>query len=62
MPIDRILEQQEPYPMTVLDRRYANVRRSRGADRLFARILGEPAALDFPPNIFRVLFAPRLTR
>ncbi len=62
MAIERMLEQQEPYPMTVLDRRYDVVRTNRGADRLFARILAEPAALDFPPNIFRVLFDPRLAR
>ena len=60
--IERMLEQQEPFPMTVLDRRYDVVRTNRGADRLFARLVADPSAVRAPLNIFHALFDPRLAR
>lgn len=60
--IERMMAQHEPYPMTVLDRHYDVLRSNRGATRLLARFVAEPAALDGPPNVLRVLFDPRLAR
>lgn len=62
MAIERMLEQQEPYPLTVLDARYDVIRLNRGAQRLFAHVLEDPSAVGPKPNIFHVLFDPRLAR
>lgn len=60
--LDRMLEQHEPFPMVVLDRRYDVVRANRGAQQLIARIVAEPASLKTPINAFHLLFDPRLGR
>jgi len=60
--IERMLEHQEPFPMTVLDRRYDILRTNRGADRLFARVISDPSAIEGRPNVYRILFDPRLAR
>ncbi len=62
MAIERMLEQHEPFPMTLLDRRYDVVRMNQGAARLFAQVVNDPSAFGARPNVFHVLFDPRLAR
>ncbi len=60
--LDRMLAQQEPYPLTILDRRYDVVEANAAATRIFTRFVADPSALDPRPNILRMLFDPRLAR
>jgi len=60
--IDRMLAQHEPFPMTVLDRHYQVLRTNEGGSRLLARFIADPGALPTPPNVFAMLFDPRLVR
>jgi transcriptional regulator with XRE-family HTH domain len=60
--IERMLAQQEPYPLTVLSRTYDVLRANASAQRLLGRFIAEPAAVGAPPNILRLLFDPRLVR
>ncbi len=60
--IDRMLAQHEPFPMMLLDRRYDVTRTNRGAERLFAGLVADPAALGPVVNVFAMLFDPRLVR
>ena len=60
--LDRMLEQQEPYPLTVLGPCYDIVRANGAAQRVLARFVSNPAALGAPPNVLRMLFDPRLVR
>jgi transcriptional regulator with XRE-family HTH domain len=60
--IERMLSAHEPYPMTVLDRRYDVLRVNRGGALLLARFVAEPSLLPARPNAFAVLFDPRLAR
>lgn len=60
--IDRMLAQHEPFPMMVVDRRYDVLRTNNGTLRLFRRFIHEPSALTAPPNVFTLLFDPRLAR
>ena len=60
--IARMLEQQEPYPMLVMNRRYDVLRMNAAASRLFARLTLDPSAVSAQPNIFHGLFDPRLSR
>jgi transcriptional regulator with XRE-family HTH domain len=60
--LERMLAQQEPYPMVVVNRRYDILRANRAAGALLGRLVREPGALDGPPNAFRLVFDPRLAR
>jgi transcriptional regulator with XRE-family HTH domain len=60
--LERMLQQQEPYPMIVMDRHYDVVRTNRGAEALLARFVAEPAAMTMPLNAVRAVFDPRLAR
>ncbi len=60
--IDRMLAQHEPFPMTVLDRHYQVLRTNEGGSRLLALFIANPSALQAPPNVFAMLFDPRLAR
>lgn len=60
--ISRMLAQQEPFPMTVLDRRYDVLRMNGAAARIFPLFLAEPAALTDRLNAFTACFDPRLAR
>jgi transcriptional regulator with XRE-family HTH domain len=60
--VERMMAQQEPYPMTVLDRRYDVLRANAAANRLFPRFLADPTALSGPLNVLALLFDPRLLR
>jgi transcriptional regulator with XRE-family HTH domain len=58
--IDRMLKQQEPFPMVVVNRRYDILRANRAAQRMVSRFIAEPSAL--PTNAFHLLFDPRAAR
>jgi hypothetical protein len=60
--IDRMLAQHEPFPMTVLDRRYDVLRTNSGGARILSRLVADPSALPSRPNVFVALFDPRLAR
>jgi transcriptional regulator with XRE-family HTH domain len=61
--LDRMLAQQEPYPLVVMNRRYDILRFNGAAGRLLQRFLSDPSALGEPPlNGFHLLFDPRLLR
>lgn len=60
--LERMLAQQEPYPMVVVDHRYDVVRTNQGAARLLARTIADPTALAEANNVFRLVFDPRLAR
>src|SRR5215831_18779875 len=60
--IARMLAQQEPFPMVVLDRCYNVLQRNEATRRLLSRTIADPSALPARPNMLRVLFDPRLAR
>ena len=60
--IDRMLVQHEPFPMTVLDRRYDVTKTNQGAARMLGSLVAEPAAVGGRVNVFMILFDPRLVR
>jgi transcriptional regulator with XRE-family HTH domain len=60
--IARMLQQQEPYPMVVLNPRGDLLRTNRAATKLLVRYVHDPAALTPPLNIAHALFNPRLLR
>lgn len=61
--LERMLSQQEPYPMVVMDRVYNVLRLNRGATALLPQILADPSVLaEGAPNGYHLLFDPRLAR
>jgi len=58
----RMLAAQEPYPMTILDRRYDLLRANASATSVLLRFVVEPAALPSPLNGFAFVFDPSLAR
>jgi transcriptional regulator with XRE-family HTH domain len=60
--IERMLLQQEPFPMVVMNRRYDVLRANHAAMSLLTRVVVDPTALGDPPNAMRLLFDPRLAR
>jgi transcriptional regulator with XRE-family HTH domain len=60
--IERMLRQQEPYPLFVLNRHYDVVRANDPGVRIFSTFIAEPEALGQPPNELRAAFDPRLMR
>lgn len=60
--IERMLQQQEPYPLTVLSPHHDVVRRNDAATRLFEAFAAEPERLPPTPNMFQLLFDPGLVR
>ena len=62
--LERMLAQHEPFPMTVMDRHYDVIRLNHGASSLLARFVADPSALATGerPNLFAMLFDPRLSR
>jgi hypothetical protein len=60
--IGRMFDQQEPFPMLLLNRRTDVLRMNHGALRLFQLAVLEPEALGPAPNVLRALFDPRLAR
>jgi transcriptional regulator with XRE-family HTH domain len=60
--VTRMLAQQEPYPMIVLNVRHDVLRGNQAAFRLLGRFLREPEALGPRPNLLHVIFDPNLMR
>ena len=60
--ISQMLEQQEPYPMIVLNGRYDLLRANRGAMKLFLRFVRDPEKLGAQPNALHLIFHPDLLR
>lgn len=60
--IERMLRQQEPYPMMVMDRHYDILRMNQGAQRLAERFTVDPTAYGARPNAVKAAFDPRLMR
>jgi transcriptional regulator with XRE-family HTH domain len=60
--IERMMEAQEPYPLTVISPEANILRSNRAASRLFPLFVAEPAALQPPLNMFALVFDPRLMR
>jgi transcriptional regulator with XRE-family HTH domain len=60
--IARMLAQQEPYPMAVLNARYDVLRTNGGAVQLVTRFVRDPGALREPLNALHLVFHPELMR
>lgn len=55
----RIMDKQEPYPLTVFDRHYRMVRMNRSATRLLGMLGVDPAST---PNLMELMFDPEGAR
>jgi hypothetical protein len=60
--LDHMLDQQEPYPAFVVDRRWNLLRANRGAARMTEFLLGPPADPPAPVNLADALMAPQALR
>lgn len=60
--LSRMLEQQEPYPMVVMNRHYDVIRANRAAADFTLRFVADPTALGETVNAMRGVFDPRLMR
>ena len=60
--LDHMLEQQEPYPAFVVDRRWNLLRANRGAVRMTEFLLGPPADPAAPVNLADALMSPAALR
>jgi transcriptional regulator with XRE-family HTH domain len=60
--LGRMLKQQEPFPLVVMDRCYNALRTNLAATRVLSRFVRNPARLDARPNLLRLSFDPELAR
>jgi transcriptional regulator with XRE-family HTH domain len=60
--VARMLAQQEPYPMIVMNVRHDVLRGNQAAFRLLGRFMLEPDTLGQRPNLLHVIFDPKLMR
>lgn len=60
--LDRMLSQQEPFPLVVMDRSYNALRTNRAAMQLMGRFVQNPARIGSTPNVLRLSFDPELSR
>jgi transcriptional regulator with XRE-family HTH domain len=60
--LDRMLEHHEPFPMLVFDGNFEVIRANRASRVMFSRFVAEPERMAARPNLFEVLFDPRLMR
>lgn len=60
--LSRMLQQQEPYPLIVMNQRYDVLMMNRAASLLAARTVVDPSAIGSPANLLRNVFDPRLAR
>ena len=56
--IERMMVQQEPYPMVVMNRAYDVLNMNAAAQRLLPRLVADPTALLPPVNAMKGLFDP----
>jgi transcriptional regulator with XRE-family HTH domain len=60
--LTHMMAQQEPFPLTVLGGDFGILRSNRGAEGLFGAFVAEPSHMPPSPDIFTLLFDPRLLR
>lgn len=61
--LERMLAQQEPFPLLVMNPHYELLRANAGAMRMIGRFVAEPSALATGRvNVLRALFDPKLVR
>ncbi len=60
--LDRMLEQQEPYPMTVLNSRYDIIASNAASQRFLAGAVSSQEKMTTPLNVFSLVFDPDLMR
>jgi transcriptional regulator with XRE-family HTH domain len=60
--IERMLTQQEPFPLTVLSPDYRILRRNAAASRVFGLFIADPARWVEPMDMFALIFDPALVR
>ena len=64
--ITRMMRQQEPYPLTVLNPWYDILRSNQAAQTIFSQFVLEPARLKMPLNtplnLYTLIFDPQLAR
>jgi DNA-binding XRE family transcriptional regulator len=60
--LDRMMRVHDPFPMTLLDRKFDVLRMNQGGARVLAAFVAEPSAMQGRPNAYRMLFDPRLAR
>jgi hypothetical protein len=60
--LTQMMAQQEPFPLTVLGGDFGILRSNRGAEALFAAFVAEPSHVPRSPDMFTLLFDPRLLR
>lgn len=60
--ITRMLRQQEPFPLTVLDAGYDVLRTNTAADAVFSHFVVDPRRLLKPVNLYALVFDPQLAR
>jgi transcriptional regulator with XRE-family HTH domain len=60
--IERMMRVHEPFPMTLMDRKFDVLRANTGGANVLASFVADPAALGPTPNGYRLLFDSRLAR
>jgi transcriptional regulator with XRE-family HTH domain len=60
--IDRMMKQQEPFPLVVLSTHYSILRANVGAHQLFSLFLAGADGITDAPNFYSLIFDPRLVR
>ena len=61
--LQRMLQQQEPYPMALLSADYDIVRCNQATQRVFAAFVADPSATAATPhNLFAMVFDPHMAR
>lgn len=58
----QMMAQQEPFPLTVLDGAFTIVRSNRAASAVFGAFVAEPESMPEKPDMFSLVFDPRLLR
>ncbi len=60
--LSRMLAQQEPFPMVVMDLAYGVLRTNGAAQRVFSHFVQDPERLSAPLNLYALVFDPELAR
>jgi transcriptional regulator with XRE-family HTH domain len=60
--LTRMLHQQEPFPMVVMNLAYDVLRTNDAAHTVFSHFVSDPAHLPTPLNLYALVFDPRLAR
>jgi len=60
--VERMLQQQEPYPLTLLSADYRIMKSNNAARRVFEQFVAEPAQLAKQLDMFSLVFDPALAR